>query len=62
MTPNRPARLNRTVLAVLGLLMLLAGALVLVVGSRAATSARAGLPVADAPLLPPKPDPPAWLP
>jgi hypothetical protein len=63
MSPNRPARLNRTVLALLGLLLLLAGALVLLVGSGAATSAPAGLPVAaDAPLLPPTPDPPAWLP
>lgn len=63
MNPNRPARLNRTVLALLGLLMVLAGALVLVVGSGAAPSASAGLSVAaDAPLLPPNPDPPAWLP
>jgi hypothetical protein len=58
MNPNRPARLNRTVLALLGLLLLLAGALVLLVGSGAATSAPAGLPVAaGAPLLPPSPDP-----
>ena len=63
MSPNRPARLNRTVLALLGLLLLLAGALVLLVGSGAATAASAALPVAaDAPLLPPIPDPPAWLP
>lgn len=60
MNPNRPARLNRTVLALLGLLLLLAGALVLLVGSGATT---VGLPVAaDAPLLPPTYDPPAWLP
>jgi hypothetical protein len=62
MNPNRPARLNRTLLALLGLLLLLAGALVLLVGSRVATSASAGLSVAaDASLLPPNPDPPAWL-
>ena len=63
MSPNRPARLNRTVLALLGLLLLLAGALVLIAGSGVTTSAPAGLPVAaDAPLLPPNPEPPAWLP
>ena len=63
MNPNRPGRLNRTVLAVLGLLLLLAGALVLIAGSGVTTSAPAGLPVAaDAPLLPPNPEPPAWLP
>ena len=63
MSPNRPARLNRTVLALLGLLLLLAGALVIIVGSGAAAAAHAALPIAaDAPLLPQNPDPPAWLP
>ena len=65
MSPSRPARLDRTVLALLGLLLPLAGALVLLVGSGVATSAPAGLPAAaDAPLLPPTSDPrpPAWLP
>jgi hypothetical protein len=59
MNPNRPARLNRTVLTLLGLLLLLAGAFVLLVGSSAATA----LPVAaDARLLPVHSDVPTWLP
>jgi len=63
MNPNRPARLNRTVLALLGLLLLLAGAFVLLVGSGAITAVAAGLSVAtDKPLLPLQPDVPAWLP
>jgi hypothetical protein len=59
MNPNRPARLNRTVLALLGLVLLLTGAAMLLVGSRAP----AGLPVrADVPLLPADREAPAWLP
>jgi len=59
MNPNRPARLNRTVLALLGLLLLLTGTSMLLVGSRAAP---AGLPVrADVPLLPADLEQPAWL-
>jgi hypothetical protein len=60
MNPNRPARLNRTVLALLGLLCLVAGAVVLLVGT-----GRLGgvLPVAaDAPLLPPGLVVPGWAP
>ena len=63
MNPNRPARLNRTVLALLGLLLLLAGAFVLLIGSGAGTAVAAGLPVAaDAPPLALNADLPAWLP
>ena len=52
-----------TVLALLGLLFLLAGAFVLLIGSGAATAVAAGLPVAaDAPLLALNADLPAWLP
>lgn len=60
MNPNRPARLNRTVLALLGLLCLAAGGVVLLVG----TGLLGGLlPVpADAPLLPPGPVVPRWGP
>src|SRR3954447_22743089 len=53
MNPNRPARLNRTLLAVLGLLLLLTGAFVLLVGSGAAPTVTARLPArADRPMLP----------
>jgi hypothetical protein len=63
MNPNRPARLNRTVLATLGLLLLLTGALVLLVGSGVAPTLTAHLPVrADVPLLPTGYAAPAWLP
>jgi len=63
MNPNRPARLNRTVLAVLGMLLLLTGAFVLLVGSGVAGAGTAGLAIrADAPLLPADIAPPAWLP
>jgi hypothetical protein len=60
MNPNRPARLNRTVLALLGLLCLAAGGLVLLVG----TGLLSGLlPVPpDAPLLPPGLVLPGWGP
>ena len=51
MNPNRPARLNRTVLSLLGLLCLAAGGIVLLVGTGLLGDL---LPVlADAPLLPP---------
>jgi hypothetical protein len=63
MNPNRPARLNRTVLAVLGLLLLLTGAAVLLVGSGAAPAVAARLPVrADVPMLAAGFAAPAWLP
>lgn len=60
MNPNRPARLNRTVLAVLGLVCLAAGGVVLLIG----TGLLGGLlPVpADAPLLPPGLVIPGWGP
>ncbi|HEX2301173.1 MAG TPA: alkaline shock response membrane anchor protein AmaP [Pseudonocardiaceae bacterium] len=60
MNPNRPARLNRTVLALLGLLCLAAGGVVLLVG----TGLLGGvLPVpTDAPLLPPGLVLPGWAP
>src|SRR5687767_2836982 len=60
MNPNRPARLNRTVLAVLGLVCLAAGGVVLLIG----TGLLGGLlPVpADAPLLPPGLVIPVWGP
>ena len=61
MNPNRPARLNRIVLAVLGLLLLLTGAFVLIVGSGVAGAA--GLAIrADVPLLLADFTAPAWLP
>jgi hypothetical protein len=62
MNPNRPARLNRIVLALLGLVLLLAGAFVLLVGSRATAVAAALHVAADVPLLPRNPHPPEWLP
>ena len=63
MNPNRPARLNRTVLAMLGLLLLLTGAFVLLVGSGAAPTVTARLPArADVPMLPDGFVAPAWLP
>jgi hypothetical protein len=58
MNPNRPARLNRSVLALLGLLCLAAGAVVLLAGTGLLGNR---LPVpADAPLLPPGPALPGW--
>jgi len=63
MNPNRPARLNRAVLAVLGSLLLLTGAFVLLVGSGAAPAITARLPVsADLPILPAGFLAPSWLP
>lgn len=51
MNPNRPARLNRTVLSLIGLLCLAAGGVVLLAGTGLLGDL---LPVAaDAPLLPP---------
>src|SRR5690349_23149304 len=63
MNPNRPARLNRAVLAVLGSLLLLTGAFVLLAGSGAAPAITTRLPVsADLPLLPAGFVAPTWLP
>jgi hypothetical protein len=60
MNPNRPARLNRTVLALLGLLCLAAGGVVLLIGTGLLGDL---LPVpADAPLLPPRLVLPGWGP
>jgi hypothetical protein len=60
MNPNRPARLNRTVLVLLGLLCLAAGVVVLLVGTGIFGDL---LPVsADAPLLPPGLALPGWGP
>jgi hypothetical protein len=60
MNPNRPARLNRTVLALLGLLCLAAGGVVLLVGTGLVGGV---LPVpTDAPLLPPGLVLPGWAP
>jgi hypothetical protein len=60
MNPNRPARLNRTVLALLGLLCLAAGGVVMLIG----TGLLGDLPPvpADAPLLPPGLVLPGWGP
>lgn len=60
MNPNRPARLNRTVLALLGLLCLAAGGVVLLVGTGLLGN-RPPIP-ADAPLLPAGPPLPGWVP
>jgi hypothetical protein len=60
MNPNRPARLNRTVLALLGLLCLAAGGVVLLVGTGLLGN-RSPIP-ADAPLLPAGPPLPGWGP
>jgi len=63
MNPNRPARLNRAVLAVLGLLLLVTGAFVLLVGSGAVPAITGRLPVsADLPILPAGFLAPVWLP
>jgi hypothetical protein len=60
MNPNRPARLNRTVLALLGLLCLAAGGVVLLIGTGLLGDL---LPVpADAPLLPAGLVLPGWAP
>ena len=58
MNPNRPARLNRALLAVVGLILLLVGVGGLLIGSGVAP---ASVPVrADVPLLPATLDPPTW--
>lgn len=60
MNPNRPARLNRAVLGLLGLLILATGAFVLLVGTGFAPTV---LPIRpDAPLLATIPSPPGWAP
>ena len=60
MNPNRPARLNRALLAVLGLLTLTAGAFVLLAGSGIL---RAVLPIQPAgPILATVAAPPPWVP
>ena len=60
MNPNRPARLNRIVLTLLGLLCLAAGGVALLVGTGVVGDL---LPVpADAPLLPAGPALPGWAP
>jgi hypothetical protein len=58
MNPNRPARLNRTVLTLLGMLCLAAGAVVLL-GGTGLLGSRLPVP-AYAPLLPPGPALPEW--
>jgi hypothetical protein len=60
MNPNRPGRLNRTVLALLGLLCLGAGGAVLLIGT-GLVGDRMPVP-AHAPLLPPGPVLPGWGP
>ena len=60
MNPNRPARLNRALLAVLGLLTLTAGAFVLLAGTGIL---RAVLPIqSDGPILATVTAPPPWVP
>ena len=60
MNPNRPARLNRALLAVVGLILLLAGVGGLLIGSGVAP---ASVPVrANVSLLPAALDPPTWVP
>ncbi|MDQ3885741.1 MAG: alkaline shock response membrane anchor protein AmaP [Actinomycetota bacterium] len=60
MNPNRPARLNRTVLAILGVLVLAAGAFVLLIGTGIL---RRLVPIsADAPLIARNVSPQPWVP
>lgn len=60
MNPNRPARLNRTILAILGVLTLAAGAFVLLAGTG---SLRALLPIPPgAPLIATDAPPQPWVP
>ncbi|MFP5019324.1 alkaline shock response membrane anchor protein AmaP [Pseudonocardia phyllosphaerae] len=59
--PNPPARLNRTLLALSGLVLLLVGAAVLLLGT-GLLAAVPGVPDPAAPLLPAPPDPPDWWP
>lgn len=58
---NPPARLNRTMLLVVGIVLLAAGAAGLLVGSGLARPVLPGLDPA-APLLPAALDPPGWVP
>jgi hypothetical protein len=62
MNPNRPARLNRTVLALLGLLCLAAGGVVLLVGTGLLGELLPVPAAADSPLLPPGLLLPQWGP
>jgi hypothetical protein len=60
MNPNRPERLNRTVLAILGVITLAAGVFVLLVGTG---SLRRLVQIpATAPLITPDTSPPGWTP
>lgn len=60
MNPNRPARLNRTILATLGVITLAAGAFVLLLGTRLLRSL---VPIPpDTPLLTTDSAPPSWAP
>ena len=63
MNPNRPARLNRAVLAVLGLLALLAGVVVLLAGIGILATLLPMVPIrSDVPLLPGNLSLPGWVP
>jgi hypothetical protein len=59
-TPNRPARLNRTLLAITGLVLLLAGAFSLAFGLGLLRNVLHGLDP-TVPLLPAQLDPPTWV-
>lgn len=59
-TPNRPARLNRTLLAITGLVLLLAGAFGLAFGLGLLRNVLHGLDP-TVPLLPAQLDPPTWV-
>lgn len=59
-TPNRPARLNRTLLAITGLVLLLAGAFSLAFGLGLLRNVLHGLDPTG-PLLPAQLDPPTWV-
>lgn len=60
MNPNRPARLNRAILAILGLLTLVVGAIVVLTGTGVLAAV---LPIrADVPLLPADLSLPGWVP
>ncbi|MFP5071878.1 alkaline shock response membrane anchor protein AmaP [Pseudonocardia nantongensis] len=58
---NPPARLNRTLLLLLGAVLLVAGAAGLALGLAPVRAVFQALDPA-APLLPPAPDPPGWMP
>lgn len=60
MNPNRPARLNRAILGILGLLLLVVGAFVVLAGTGVLAAV---LPIhADGPLLPADLSVPGWAP